>query len=207
MDWNRDGILDLIFGQRRGSISLYTGNGDGTLHFVGNVFDDEGNEIKTTYNSSPWLVDWNTDGTLDLLLTGYLLDEENGGILRVYPGIGDPCDTLLFDADYDDLTWLYDLRRSTAQTYDMDGDGDLDLVLGYETGEVFFAENTGSDGAPVYSTYSILHCDDELINVYSRIRGERPCKTPCLRLRCRRCPGSAGGMSERVDLRIHRLPP
>lgn len=171
MDWNNDGNLDLIFGQRRGGINLYTGNGDGTLHFVGNVFDDNGNEIKTTFNSSPWLVDWNQDGLLDLLLTGYLVDEVDAAVLRVYPGIGDQSDSLVFDSDYNDLTWLYNLRRSTAQAYDLDGDGDRDLVLGYETGEVYFAENTGSSEAPIFGSYDVMHCDEGLINVYTRYAG------------------------------------
>lgn len=171
MDWNGDGTLDLIFGQRRGSINLYTGNGDGTLHFVGHVYDDAGREIKTIYNSSPWLVDWDGDGELDLLLTGYLIDTIEGGILRVYPGTGVRDGVLVFDADYYDLTWLYNLRRSTAQTCDLDGDGDMDLVIGYETGEVFFAENTGSSGIPMFGSFEVLHCDDGLINVYSRYAG------------------------------------
>jgi len=171
VDWNNDGILDLIFGQRRGSINLYTGNGDGTLHFVGNIFDDSGIEIKTIYNSSPWLVDWDENGVLDLLLTGYLIDTLDGGILRVYSGIGDQSDSLVFDADYNDLTWLYNQRRSTAQTIDLDSDGDKDLVIGYETGEVYFAENTGSNEGPLFSSYSVLHCDAGLINVYSQFSG------------------------------------
>lgn len=171
MDWNKDGILDLIFGQRRGSLNLYTGNGDGTLHFVGHVFDDSGVEIKTNHNSSPWLVDWDENGTLDLLLTGYFVDTVSGGILRVYPGIGDQRDSLVFDANYYDFTSVYNQRRTTAQTIDLDSDGDKDLVLGYETGEVYYAENTGTNEKPLFTSYSVLQCDAGSINVYTRFFG------------------------------------
>lgn len=171
MDWNGDGILDLIHGNRWDGNRLYTGNGDGTLHLVGHVFDDEGVEIRTRYNTSPWLVDWNGDGLLDLLLAGYPIDMVYGGILRIYGGIGDQSDTLLFDADYQDFTWFYNQRRTTAQTSDLDGDGDLDIILGYETGEVYFAENIGSADEPVFGSYSVMQCDAGPIDVYSRFPG------------------------------------
>jgi hypothetical protein len=171
VDWNQDGMPDLIHGNRWDGIRLYTGNGDGTLHYVGHVYDDAGAEIRTRYNSSPWLVDWDENGTLDLLLAGYLIDTVNGGILRVYPGIGDQCDSLVFDSDYLDFTWFYNLRRSTAQTSDLDSDGDKDLIMGYETGEVYFAENTGSNEIPRFGSYSVLHCDAGPINVRSQFSG------------------------------------
>jgi hypothetical protein len=171
VDWNGDGSLDLIFGERRGNLNLYTGNGDGTLHSVGRVYDDAGNEIKTIYNSSPWLVDWNEDGRLDLLLAGYMVDTVDGGLLRVYPGVGDQADTLLFDADYLDYTSLYNQRRTTAKTCDLDGDGDKDLVMGYETGEVYYSENTGTNEAPRFRSYSVLQCDVGPINVYRQFAG------------------------------------
>jgi hypothetical protein len=171
VDWNNDGELDLVFGEREGHLNLYTGNGDGTLHFVGHIFDDSGIEIMTNYNSSPWLVDWNEDGSLDLLMTGYLTETTTGGVVRVYPGTGDDPDSPVFDDGYLDYTPFYNMWRTTAQTFDLDGDGDKDLVLGYEMGEVFFAPNTGSDENPQFSTYSVIQCDGGPINVYTNFQG------------------------------------
>lgn len=171
MDWNGDGIRDLVFGERMGYVNFYAADRDGGLSFAGHAFTEEGLEIRTRYNSSPWLVDWNEDGRLDLLLTGYLTDTVHGGILRVYPGVGEWSGSPVFDADYIDLTWLYDQRRTTARTADLDCDGDKDLVLGYETGEVFYAENIGENSNPVFRSYSVLLCDDGPVNVYSRFSG------------------------------------
>ncbi|MDM7993505.1 MAG: VCBS repeat-containing protein, partial [Candidatus Fermentibacter sp.] len=153
MDWNGDGIPDIISGQRRGGIDLYAGNGDGTLRYAGHPVDAGGSEISTSYNSSPWLVDWNGDGVLDLLLAGYPTDTLHGGRLVVLPGIPSPDGVPVFDATgCIDLTFLCDLRRTTAQTGDLDGDGDWDLVLGCESGEVLYSENTGSDGEPRFTS-------------------------------------------------------
>jgi hypothetical protein len=171
VDWNNDGEPDLVFGEREGHLNLYTGNGDGTLHFIGHIFDDASTEIMTNYNSSPWLVDWDEDGKLDLLVTGYLTETTTGGIVRVYPGTGDAPDSPVFEADYLDYTPFYNKWRTTAQTVDLDADGDKDLVLGYEMGEVFFAPNTGSDENPQFSTYSVMQCDGGPINVYTNFQG------------------------------------
>ena len=42
MDFNDDGVLDLVLGERYGQYFFYTGNGDGTLHFAGHPWDDMG---------------------------------------------------------------------------------------------------------------------------------------------------------------------
>lgn len=171
MDWNNDGTPDLIFGERNGNLRIYTGNGDGTLHFVGNVFDNQGIEIKTNFNSSPHLVDWNEDGRLDLLLTGYLTETTNGGILRVYPGVGDEPDSPVFSATYLDYTSLYSKWRTTAEAFDLNADGKKDLIMGYEMGEVYFAPNTGTNADPQFSGYAVLQCDAGPINVYTNFSG------------------------------------
>ncbi len=171
MDWNNDGTPDLVHGERNGNLRLYTGNGDGTLHFVGNVFDNQGIEIKTNYNSSPHLVDWNEDGRLDLLLTGYLTETTNGGILRVYPNVGDEPDSPVFSAAYLDYTGLYNKWRTTSETFDLNADGKKDLILGYEMGEVYFAPNTGTNADPQFSGYSVLQCTAGPINVYTNFSG------------------------------------
>lgn len=171
MDWDNDGTPDLIHGERNGNLRLYTGNGDGTLHFIGNIYDNQGTEIKTNFNSSPHLVDWNEDGRLDLLLSGYLTETTNGGILRVYPNIGDNPDSPVFSAVYLDYTGFYNKWRTTAEAFDLNADGKKDLVLGYEMGEVFFAPNTGTNADPQFSSYAVLQCAAGPVNVYTNFSG------------------------------------
>jgi hypothetical protein len=65
-----------------------------------------------------------------------------------------------------------DKWRLTHQTYDLDGDGDKDMVLGYEDGNVWFAENTGTVGNPVFNGYTQLVCDTGDIDVGDVFNGD-----------------------------------
>jgi hypothetical protein len=171
VDYNDDGVLDLVFGERDGYLNLYSGNGDGTLHFEGNIYDFTGNEIKTNHNSSPYLEDWNEDGYLDLILGGYMRESTTAGILHVYLNTGNDPDTPVFPPLYLDYTDFYDRWRTTHQPFDLDDDGDKDLVLGYEMGEVFYAENIGTSEDPQFSSYAVLNTDGGPMNVYTNYQG------------------------------------
>ncbi|MDM7992988.1 MAG: FG-GAP-like repeat-containing protein, partial [Candidatus Fermentibacter sp.] len=60
---------------------------------------------------------------------------------------------------------------TTAQTGDLDGDGDWDLVLGCESGEVLYSENTGSDGEPRFTSSILLWCEEGPVDVFTRYAG------------------------------------
>lgn len=171
MDFNNDGILDLVLGERNGYYNFYTGNGDGTLHFIGYPYDDLGFPIERTYNSAGYLDDWNEDGYLDFIAGGYDTESVNGGRLEVHLNTGDDITSPVWSATIIDLTPLCNKWRVTHQTCDLDLDGDKDLVLGYEMGNVWFAENIGTNSDPVFSGYVQLTCDGGNIDVYNNFPG------------------------------------
>ncbi len=171
MDFNSDGILDLILGERDGYYNFYTGNGDGTLHFIGYPFDNAGDPIARKYNSSGYLVDWNEDGYIDFIAGGYETETVNSGKLEVHLNTGDDITSPVWNASTIDLTPLCSFWRVTQQTFDLDMDGDKDLIFGYEMGNVWFAENIGTNIDPVFSSYIQLVCDGGKIDVYSNFSG------------------------------------
>ena len=170
MDFNDDGILDLVLGERNGYYNFYTG--DGTLHFIGRPFDTAGDSIERNYNSSGYQDDWNEDGYIDFIAGGYDVETTNGGIFHVHLNTGDDITSPVWESSVIDLTSsVCNKWRIAHQTYDLDGDGDKDLVLGYEMGNVWFAENSGTNSNPAFSGYTQLVCDGGDINVYTNYSG------------------------------------
>ena len=93
--------------------------------------------------TTPTLGDLDADGDLDLLVG------ESSGALNYYRndgGPGAPSFELVSD-EYQDI----DLgRRSVPKLVDLDGDGDLDLAIGYEVEGVRIFLNEGSPREPVF---------------------------------------------------------
>ncbi|MCK5131770.1 MAG: T9SS type A sorting domain-containing protein [Candidatus Sabulitectum sp.] len=172
MDFNNDGILDLLLGERNGYYNFYTGNGDGTLHFIGRPSDTAGDPIERNSNSSGYLDDWNEDGYIDFIAGGYNTVSVSGGILQVHLNVSNDPTVPLWSASVIDLTSsVCNKWRITHQTHDLDGDGDKDIVLGYEMGNVWFAENIGTNSNPAFNGYIQLQCNDGPINVYTNFNG------------------------------------
>ena len=172
MDFNNDGVLDLILGERDGYYNFYTGNGDGTLHFIGYPEDNAGNPINRNFNSAGYLDDWNEDGYIDFIAGGYDTETTSGGLLQVYLNTGDDITSPIWNSTVIDLTsTVCNKWRITHQTYDLDGDGDKDLVLGYEMGNVWFSENTGTNSNPAFNGYVQLECDGGDVDVYNNYDG------------------------------------
>ncbi len=172
MDFNNDGILDFILGERNGYYNFYTGNGDGTLHAIGYPWDNAGDPIERNYNSAGFLTDWNEDGYIDFIAGGYQTESTSGGLLEVYLNTGDYSTSPVWDASAIDLTSSVSNKwRLTHETYDLDGDGDKDMILGYEMGNVWFAENIGTNENPQFNGYVQLTCDGGNIDVYANYSG------------------------------------
>jgi hypothetical protein len=182
VDWNNDGLLDLLVGCGRGGMVWYPNCGSaGAPRFPYSrlVHTADGRPLDVGWSAAPHAVDWDADGRLDLLVGA----EWNR--LLFYRNTGDPGQPRLeligpvrtqdsqllslphtpvpesppdvFQRDYYPL----------IDTVDWDGDGDEDLLAGgYVTGRIFLYENTAPLGTtPQLRPLGPLEADGQPIDV------------------------------------------
>ncbi len=150
-DWNNDGRLDLITGERNGYYTVFLRNPDSTLTNTGRI-QAHGADIVTSSNSWPFVVDWNLDGRKDLLVgqeglytTCNVFVYLNEGTDSL-PVFGDSTPVLHNGSTFSD-------RRTAPLYLDLDGDARRDLVLGEWYSSVRFYSNVGTDTDPAFDTF------------------------------------------------------
>jgi len=163
VDFNDDGILDIIVGDRGGYVNYFRGTGTTQLTTEDRITAN-GVEIVCDSNSAPVIVDWNEDGLLDMLLGQ---EVHSTGSIRLYLNSGTP-----EEHQFTTYTWLQSggtnikWYRSCPQVADMNGDGKKDLIIGGDNGKIMYYENVGTNASPSFNGYEYLESDGSDIDLY-----------------------------------------
>lgn len=139
-DLDGDGDLDAVMGTWEDELRLYENEAtDGSISLT--MVDSAVVTLTRGRNATPTLGDIDGDGDLDLFVG------ESSGTINYYENTGSPLQaefTFVSD-EYGD----FDVgRRSLPVLHDIDGDGDLDLVVGSEGDGVRLFRNAGSPTRP-----------------------------------------------------------
>lgn len=161
-DLNGDGHADMISGSYwPGDITVFFGEGAGTFaagEFLkdkdgknanaGPAWESEKKPQMDSLAAAPWLVDWDADGDLDLLVGNIagrvvLLVNEGDKKTPKFARKG-PIEAggQVLEVDHND---------AGPTTADWDGDGSWDLIVGGGAGTVMFFRNEGSQKAPKFA--------------------------------------------------------
>jgi hypothetical protein len=139
-DLDGDGDLDMIVGTWRDRVQYYRNDGSRTAP-QWTLADPALVRITRGSNTSPALGDLDGDGDLDLLIG------ESSGALNYYRNTGTRTEAT-FELVSDEWLGIDVGRRNAPALADVDGDGDLDLLLGSESDGLILYRNTGSRTEP-----------------------------------------------------------
>ncbi len=148
VDIDGDGDLDLVVGEGNGTLKYYqnTGTTSNSAYEAKTGDDNPFNGIDVGHVSAPNLADIDGDGDLDLVVGEYY------GTLKYYQNTGTTSNPAYEAKTGDDNPFNgIDVGYSSKPTLaDIDGDGDLDLVVGEQNGTLKYYQNTGTTSNPAY---------------------------------------------------------
>lgn len=158
-DYNADGKKDLLIG----TFGYYVGN---TLESRLTLYENIGSLTQPSFslvtrdyaglstyslnNVMPAVGDVDNDGDTDLLI-----GTSSGQVhwLKNSAGANNPCNFSVFAPNAFSFTTQYAV--AAPQLFDLDNDGNLDLLIGNKAGRIAYYRNTGS-GTPFVPTFSLI---------------------------------------------------
>ncbi|MCX6640303.1 MAG: FG-GAP-like repeat-containing protein [bacterium] len=147
MDWNEDGLKDLLVGENNGQVRYFQNVGsvgNPVLHYVG-LIQVSGVTLDVGDYSQPFVNDWNEDAKKDLIVGA------SDGRAWLYINEGTNASPVFRTISYIMLASGAQLDvgdRCGAIVVDLDGDGVKDVVSGEINGKIKFFKNNGTNANP-----------------------------------------------------------
>ena len=174
MDWNNDGLHDLLVGGSDGSVHIFLNTSDNINPKLdsGNPILAGGEPIAVGIRAAPIVDDWNDDGKKDLLVGNF-----DGNILIFLNAGTDSAPVFITSFNLQVGGMDFDIgTRAAPRVFDWDGDGLKDLLVGELEGYVYLLKNTGTNEAPLFNDFEkILLKSNEPLRY---IPGEGPRSRP-----------------------------
>jgi hypothetical protein len=139
-DLDGDGDLDMLLGSWKADVAYHRNEG-GRAAPRWALADSSIVKLTRGSNTTPTLGDLDGDGLLDLVIG------EASGTLNFYRNVGTSREPA-FELVSDEFLGLDVGRRSAPNLVDIDGDGDLDLVIGTESDGLWLLRNDGTRSEP-----------------------------------------------------------
>jgi hypothetical protein len=156
VDWDKDGDLDLLVGEKYVSVHYYKQKSDGTFVEKDNVIEIRRPQdpVDTPYyfSISQAIVDWNGDGKRDLVIGCDPNKETKLFPVRLYLNEGTNSNPV-----YDSYTEIADKSGGLVQSMtprpevvDLNLDGKKDLIVADKKVKVYYLKNVGTSGDPQF---------------------------------------------------------
>lgn len=146
VDLDGDGDFDVLIGEREGNLFYWENTGSSSApafeerQGTANPFGD----YEIGFDGFPELADLDGDGDLDAII--------GGGDLSYFENVGSTSQPILVErtGSANPFEGVPIFGLSVPTLADLDGDSDLDALLGIPPSELFYLENTGSSTAPAF---------------------------------------------------------
>lgn len=142
VDFDNDGLLDLLTGEAGGAVTLYPGVA--TRKELPAFAEGIILELPLIPGAVPFIADWDNDGRKDLLIGG------DNGTISLFMNTADET-APVFDGGtllQADGVPIAVAGRAVPFVIDLDGDKNKDLLVGTGSGEILYYRNLADDHAP-----------------------------------------------------------
>ena len=156
VDIDNDSDFDKFIGDGSGQIYAYRNDGDATSPVwseIGTLTDSVGSTIDVGSRSSPAFADINNDGDFDMFVG------DNSGEINYFRNDGDSSSPIWTDAGTltDSVGSTIDVGTYSSPVFvDIDSDGDFDMFVGDNSGEINYFRNDGDSSSPIWTDAGTL---------------------------------------------------